>query len=136
MLSLEIITPFGTTVTTTGDEVSVPTASGIIGVRHGHLPLIAPLKPGEIVVHHDAKRETEHYVVTGGFVEVLPDSVRILADAAEHTTDADEAKVQEAIRRAESLKKNAQDQRQLTQAAAMIEMQMAKLKVVQRKKRR
>ena len=135
MLTLEIITPTQTLVTTEGDEITLPTEQGMIGVRAGHLPLVTPLKPGEVTVHHDGRKESEHYVVAGGFAEVLPTGVHVLADLAEHVKDIDESAVQEAIKRAEDLKAASGDGRQLAQASALLEMNLAKLKAVKRRHR-
>jgi F-type H+-transporting ATPase subunit epsilon len=133
MLTLEIITPTQTVVTTEGDEITLPTLQGQIGVRAGHIPLVTPLKAGEIILHHG--KESQSFVVGGGFAEVLPTGVHVLADLAEHTQGIDESSVQEAIKRAEHIKAAASGSRQLAQATAILEMNLAKLKVVQRRHR-
>ena len=136
MLAVEIITPDGILATTTGDEVIVSTSAGVIGVRSGHLPLIAPLKAGELVVKNDGKNEEQSFVVTGGFVEILDDSIHVLADTAEREEDLNEMLIKQAIERAEKLKLDATDQHQFERAVALLEMNLAKLKIAQRKNRR
>jgi F-type H+-transporting ATPase subunit epsilon len=135
MLTIEIITPEHIVGTTEGDEVSIPTQGGILGVRTGHLPLIAPLKAGEVVIHHDGKAETTSFVVSGGFVEIQPTCIRILADNAERDESLTVLKAEEAIKRAQNLKDGASDQRQIDQATALLEMNLIKLKIARRKHR-
>jgi F-type H+-transporting ATPase subunit epsilon len=133
MLQVEIITPEQVLGTLEGDEVSIPTAGGILGVRTGHLPLVAPLKAGEVIVRHDKKKETTSYVVSGGFVEVLPTSVKILADNAERDESLTLLMAEEAVKRAEHIRDGATDRRQLDQATALLEMNLLKLKIARRR---
>ena len=133
MLTVEIITPEHILANTEGDEVSIPTLQGTLGIRTGHLPLIAPLKAGEVIVRHDGKTETITFVVSGGFVEIEPHSIRILADNAERDESLTVLKAEEAIKRAQSLKDGATDRRQIDQATALLEMNLIKLKIARRK---
>jgi F-type H+-transporting ATPase subunit epsilon len=76
-------------------------ASGELGILPGHAPLLTTLQPGPLVIKDAVGGpERELLVVSGGFLEVLPDRVTVLADAAEHAEDVSEQQAEEARRRA------------------------------------
>lgn len=133
MLKIEIVTPERLVRTAEGDEVLLPTVEGQIGIRTGHIPLIVPLKAGEIIVNRD-DGSRDFFAVASGFVEVIENTVRIMADSAEHSDELDELIVKEAVERAERLKEEATETVQFADAAAQLEANLARLKVVQRKK--
>ena len=83
------------------DIVIVPGALGEMGILPGHAPLLSALNMGVIQVKKD--QEEEVFTVTGGFIEVQPDIVTIMADAAEHVDEIDEERAQQAMERAQSL---------------------------------
>ena len=91
MLNLEIVTPEKKVLTETVEAVTVPTASGEIGILTNHAPLISSIKPG--ILSYAKAGATEKMVVAGGFIEVSADNVSILADIAEK---ADEINVEAA----------------------------------------
>lgn len=134
MIRIEVLTPERLVGETEGAEVLVPTVNGIVGIRTGHLPLIAPLKPGEVLVKDADGNDLEHYAVSGGFLEVSENTVRILADTAERADELDELKIQENIARAEQRKADAKDSHELAEATALLEQNFSRLKVAQRKK--
>ena len=136
MLTLEIITPERSFPFEEGDEVLIPTTSGIIGVRQGHLPLITILQPGEISVRHDNGKADEFFAVSGGYAEILPDRVLILADSVERSEELNELKIKEAIQRALDIKEQAKDKAELDTAAAALEVQLARMKVFERSHKR
>src|SRR5690554_8234331 len=73
-------------------EVEQLVASGImgdLGILPGHAPLLTELQPGPVRVIHDGGQE-ENFYVSGGFLEVQPDVVTILADAASRARDRSE----------------------------------------------
>jgi F-type H+-transporting ATPase subunit epsilon len=78
---------------------------GEVGILPGHAPLLASLKPGQVRVisalHHGYPAAEEVFYVSGGTLEVQPNSVTILADTAERAADLDAAAAQEAVRQAE-----------------------------------
>jgi F-type H+-transporting ATPase subunit epsilon len=133
MLHVEVITPEKIVHHTQGDEVILPTPTGQLGIRSNHLPLITPLATGEIIIKRDSGQR-EFYAVAGGFVEVLPDMVRVMADSADRADDLDEIAVHQAIERARKAKEEAEDDVKLADATALIELNLARLKAVQRKK--
>ena len=98
VLQLEIATPERQLVETEVKEAQIPCLDGFIGVLPGHAALISELKPG--VLTYTTTTETKVLAVYGGFVEVLPDRVRVLADDAERKEDIDLRKAQEALEKA------------------------------------
>lgn len=73
---------------------------GELGINYGHAPLLAALKPGPVRIVTQ-KGDEEVYYVSGGFLEVQPGVVTILADTALRAHDVDEAAAEEARREAE-----------------------------------
>ena len=98
-LLLEIVTPDRSLVREEVDEVQIPGAEGYFGVLPGHTPLLATLKIGEL--WYRAGQETHYLAIAGGFVEVLPDRVTVLAQIAERAQDVDPARADAARKRAE-----------------------------------
>ncbi|HEY3084902.1 MAG TPA: ATP synthase F1 subunit epsilon [Candidatus Dormibacteraeota bacterium] len=74
-------------------------ADGELGVLPHHAPLMTILRPGTLTIRHGG--EEEQLLVGGGFLEVLPDRVTVLADVAEHADEISVAQAEEARRRAQ-----------------------------------
>ena len=74
-------------------------ADGELGVLPHHAPLMTILRPGTLTIRHGG--EEEQILVGGGFLEVLPDRVTVLADVAEHAAEISVAQAEEARRRAQ-----------------------------------
>lgn len=89
MLKLEIVTPEKKVLDEPVDSVTVPTATGEIGILPNHAPLISALKSG--ILSYTTKGATDKLVVSGGFVEVSTDQVSILTDIAERADEIDTA---------------------------------------------
>ncbi len=98
-LLLEIVTPDHALVREEVDEVQVPGSEGYFGVLPGHTPLLATLKIGEL--WYRIGQEKHYLAIAGGFAEVLPDRVTILAQIAERAGDVDVARAEAARKRAE-----------------------------------
>ena len=98
-LTLEIVTPDQSLVTDKVEEVQVPGSEGYFGVLPGHTPLLATLATGELWYRQGSARY--YLAIAGGFAEVLPDRVTILAQIAERAEDIDVARAQRAKQRAE-----------------------------------
>ncbi len=100
-LQVELVTAEGRILSEEADFVLAPGLEGDLGVLPNHIPLLTPLRTGEVMVRNG---EAEHVLfVAGGFLEVLPDKVTILADAAERAEDIDEARAEESRKRAQEL---------------------------------
>jgi F-type H+-transporting ATPase subunit epsilon len=79
---LQLVSPERILVEEQADEVQVPGLSGYMGILPGHAPLLSELMPGGVLTYRSAGA-VKVLAVYGGFVEVQPDRVRILADFAE-----------------------------------------------------
>ena len=119
------------------DEVDVIVAPGIegqLGVLPHHAPLMTILKPGELLVRKDG--EEFSLVITGGFLEVRPNRVIVLADAAERVEEIDMARAEEARRRAQERLKERIPEVDAARAQAALLRALARLEVVQRRRKR
>jgi F-type H+-transporting ATPase subunit epsilon len=98
-LRLEFVTPERAIAHDDVDEVQLPGEAGYFGVLPGHAPLLAALQTGDMWYRKGA--EVTHAFLAGGFVEVVPDRVSVLAQVAERAEDIDAARAEAALRRAE-----------------------------------
>ena len=112
--------------------VTAPAELGEVGIHPRHAPLITRLKPGEVKVEAAAGGEALRFFVSGGMLEVQPHQVTVLADTAMRGADLDEAKAEEARRRAEQAL--ADRKADLDQAKALAELAeaAAQLRMIQR----
>lgn len=85
MIKLEIVTPERKVFDEAVDSVTVPTASGEVGILPNHAPLISSLKSGILTIN--TKGGSDRYVVSGGFVEVSSNKVSVLTDIAEKSDE-------------------------------------------------
>ena len=99
-LRLEFVTPARAIVHEEVDEVQLPGEEGSFGVLPGHAPMLASLATG--IMWSRKGTETTYAFIDGGFVEVLPDRVSILAQVAERAEDIDIERAEAAKRRAEA----------------------------------
>ena len=98
-LTLEIVTPDRLLSREEVDEVQVPGSEGYLGILPGHAPLLATLMVGEL--WYRIGQEKHYLAISGGFVEVLPDRVTVLAQIGERAHDIDVTRAEAAKRRAE-----------------------------------
>ena len=119
------------------DEVSALIAWGLegqLGILPHHAPLMTMLQPGDLMIRKD--KEEEYLAISGGFLEVRPDKVIILADACERVDEIDIARAEEAKRRAQETLKTAAPLTIDTAAAeAALRRSLARLKVAEKKRR-
>ena len=102
---LEIVTPSRLLVKDAAEEAQIPGVTGYLGILPGHAPLITELGVGEIT--YKASGATHTLSVAWGFMEVLPDKVTILAEAAERPNEIDTERARKSKERAEQrLKSN------------------------------
>ncbi|WP_017726000.1 F0F1 ATP synthase subunit epsilon [Halalkalibacterium ligniniphilum] len=104
-LHVNVVTPDGKVYEGDVDMVSVKTVEGELGILPRHIPLVAPLTVGAVRLKKDAN--VDFVAVSGGFVEVRPDQVTILAEAAELPSDIDVERARSAKERAEKRINNA-----------------------------
>ncbi len=96
---LQIVSADRSIVNETVDEIQVPGAEGYFGVLPGHTPLLALIGTGELWYRQGT--ETTYVSLSGGFAEVQPDRVTILAQIAERADEIDIARAEAAKKRAE-----------------------------------
>lgn len=132
-IKFEIVTPERVVLKDFVTQITVPTKDGEITVLPNHIPLVATLKPGVIEVKME-NGGFEVMSVSGGFIEVLKDKVVILADTAERAHEIDEARAEEARKRAEDLKTQAihKDDVDYTALSALIEKEFARTRAAKR----
>src|SRR6476620_12700588 len=98
-LQLEIVTPERQVYSDTVDSVQLPGSEGELGVLPHHAPLVSTLGVGELRFRKDGIEES--FAIVGGFLQVRPDRVVVLAETADLASDIDLEKAQEARREAE-----------------------------------
>ncbi|WP_428910096.1 F0F1 ATP synthase subunit epsilon [Niallia sp. Krafla_26] len=98
-MKVSVVTPDGPVHESEVEMVSTKAQSGELGVLPGHIPMVAPLAIGAVRLKNGGK--TDFVAVTGGFLEVRPDQVTILAQAAEKAVDIDVDRALRAKERAE-----------------------------------
>ena len=98
-LSLEVATPERELVREQVSDVQVPGKEGYMGILPGHAPLLGLLGIGTLTYVSDGRKR--YLSIHGGFVEVLEDHVRVLADVAERAEEIDVQRARAALQRAQ-----------------------------------
>jgi F-type H+-transporting ATPase subunit epsilon len=134
-MRLDVVTPESVICSCEVDAVIAPGVEGQLGILPHHAPLITMLQTGELRVR---KGEEETCIaIYGGFLEVRPDRVIILADAAERAEEIDVARAEEAKRRAEQqMTSRVLSEVDRAQAEAALRRSLVQLKVAERKRKR
>jgi len=111
-------------------------SEGELGILPGHAPLLTTLQPGPLVIKDDVGGpDRQLLVVSGGFLEVLPDRVTVLADAAEHAEDVSEQQAEEARRRAAEALQGELPAEQAAQMELELAMAEARLRLARVRRR-
>ena len=100
LIELEIATPERQMVRESVTEVQIPGKDGYLGILAGHAPLLGQLGTGLLSYSADGRRR--YLSVHGGFVEVLPDRVRVLANLAERAEEIDVERARRAFERSQA----------------------------------
>ena len=98
-IRLEVVTPDKMVLSEEVDIVVATGTEGEFGVLHGHIPFLSTLQEGEL--RYRKGGDLHYLAVAGGFAEVLPDKVTVLAESAEHAREIDIDRAQRARERAE-----------------------------------
>jgi F-type H+-transporting ATPase subunit epsilon len=114
------------------DMVVAPGGDGVLGILPRHVPLITTLVPGELRIKHGGTEES--LIVTGGFMEVTPDKVLVLADAAERSDEIDVARAEEARRRAQERIATGDVGIDQARAAAALQRSLIRIRIAQRRR--
>jgi F-type H+-transporting ATPase subunit epsilon len=131
-LRLEIVTAEGSVYNEDVEMVTLPGVTGQFGVYPQHVPLITQMVPGEITVRKDGR---DVFLATGaGLIEVRSTSVTILTDLAVQADKIDEAKAEEARRRAEARLKDKLSDEEVAHVNASLARSLAQLRVKRRQR--
>jgi F-type H+-transporting ATPase subunit epsilon len=133
-IKLDIVTVERVVFSGDVDIVVAPGVDGQMGILPHHAPLMTTLNPGQIT----ARKDKEEYclAISGGFLEVQPDRVIILADEAERAEEIDIARAEAAKRRAQELLAHPVSKSEVLFAEAALRRAIARIEVVDRRKRR
>ena len=131
-LRLEIITVEQKVYDEQVDMVIAPGSQGLLGILPRHTPTLTALNYGELQIKR-AGQEDEFFAIGGGFMEVQPDHVIVLADAAEHAEDIDIARAEEARLRAQERLATAEEEIDFSRAEAALRRSALRLKVARRR---
>jgi F-type H+-transporting ATPase subunit epsilon len=107
LLELEIVTPERQLVREQVSDVQLPGKDGYLGILPGHAALLGQLGAGAL--SYTAAGQQRYLAVDGGFVEILDDHVRVLADSAEKAEDINVDRAKADLQRAQELLANAPD---------------------------
>jgi F-type H+-transporting ATPase subunit epsilon len=131
-LKLEIVTPDAKVYSDDVEMVTLPGVGGEMGVYPQHVPLMTQIVAGEIIAR---KGGQDYFLAIGeGFVEVTGDHVSILADMAIRAENIDEAKAEEAKRRAEARLAENLNSEESAMVQAALTHSLAQLKVKRRQR--
>lgn len=127
---LDIVTPEKRVLSETVDIVVAPGEEGEFGVLPGHIPFLCKLKVGEL--RFRIGQSARHVAIMGGYAEVLPDRVTILATAAEDAAEIDVVRAKAARERAERRLAEARDKLEFATAQAALQRAIARIKVAEK----
>ena len=131
-LKLEIVTPDAKTYSEDVEMVTLPGAEGEMGIYPMHVPLMTQIVAGEVSVRKDGR---DHFLAVGdGFAAITGDSVSIMTDMAIKAENIDEAKAEEARRRAEARLAEKLDEADTAMVSATLAHSLAQLKVKRRQR--
>ncbi len=133
-IRLDIVTAERVVYSEEVDAVIAPGIEGQLGILPHHAPLMTTLEVGELLIRKGG--EELSLAISGGFLEVRPDRVIVLADAAERDEEIDLARAEEAKRRAQEQLGRPTPEVDVAQAEAALRRSMARLKVGERRRRR
>jgi F-type H+-transporting ATPase subunit epsilon len=133
-LQLEIVTPERLAYSDEVDSVVLPGAEGEIGVLPHHAPLVSTLGVGELRIRKGG--EEESFAIVGGFLQVRPDKVVVMAETADLASDIDLERAQEARREAErALESGFREGVDLAAARAQLQQALLRIRVAERRHR-
>jgi F-type H+-transporting ATPase subunit epsilon len=128
-LTVSVVTPDGPVLEDNFEMVSCKAETGELGILPGHIPLVAPLSIGAVRLKRD--NGIERLSINGGFMEVRPDKVTILAQSAELPADIDIERAKEAKSRAEGRLQSKQDDVDFQRAELALKRALNRLDVGQ-----
>ena len=133
-LQLDIVTPEKLAYSDEVDAVVLPGSEGELGVLPHHAPLISTLGAGELRLRKSGQEES--FAIVGGFLQVLPDRVVVMAETADIASEIDLEKAQEARRQAEqALEGGFVEGADLAAARASLQAALIRIRVAERRHR-
>jgi F-type H+-transporting ATPase subunit epsilon len=133
-LQLEIVTPEREAFSDTVDAVYCPGVEGEFGVLPHHAPMLSMLGIGELRIQKGA--DEEFYAIAGGFVQVLPDKVVVMAELADLASEIDLESAEAARNEAErAIAAGFDEPADLAQARAAMERALLRIRVAERRHR-
>jgi F-type H+-transporting ATPase subunit epsilon len=133
-LLLEIVTPERLAYSDTVDAVTLPGSEGELGVLPHHAPLVSTLGFGELRIRKGGAEES--FAIVGGFLQVLPDKVVVMAETADMASEIDLDKAQQARREAEqALESGYHEGADLSMARAALQQALLRERIAQRRHR-
>ena len=133
-LHLEIVTPEKRAFEGDVDEVIVPGSEGELGILPHHAPLISTL--GQGVLRLKRGGQEEEFAIFGGFLQVRPDRVVVLAETADLASDIDLERAQRARREAEQVLHGVTEEADLIMAKAALQRALIRIRLAERGTRR
>lgn len=131
---LEIVTPERLAYSDEVDSVVLPGSEGEMGVLPHHAPLVSTLGVGELRIRKGGVEES--FAIVGGFVQVRPDRVVVMAETADMASEIDLEKAQEARREAErALESGYHEAADLSAARAALQQALLRIRVAERRHR-
>ncbi|MFA6036560.1 MAG: F0F1 ATP synthase subunit epsilon [Legionellales bacterium] len=131
MIQVDIVSAEKALFSGKAESIVATAIEGEVGILPNHAPLLAELKPGEVRVNL-GNDKIEIFYISGGMLEVQPDSVTILADTAERAKDLDEAKALQAQQRAEQILQEKHTDFDYAKARSELAMAAAQLRAIQK----
>ena len=133
-IHLEIVTPERLAYSDEVDAVVLPGSEGELGVLPHHAPLVSTLGVGELRIRKGGAEES--FAIVGGFLQVRPDKVVVMAETADMASEIDLEKAQEARREAErALETGYSEGADLSAARAALQHALLRIRVAERRHR-
>ena len=133
-IHLEIVTPERLAYSDEVDAVVLPGSEGELGVLPHHAPLVSTLGVGELRIRKGGAEES--FAIVGGFLQVRPDKVVVMAETADMASEIDLDKAQEARREAErALETGYSEGADLSAARAALQQALLRIRVAERRHR-
>ncbi len=133
-LTLEIVTPEKLAYQDEVDSVVLPGSEGELGILPHHAPLVSTLGAGELRLRKGGTEES--FAIVGGFLQVLPDKVVVMAETADIASEIDLEKAQAARRKAEeALEGGFVEGADLATARAALQAALIRIRVAERRHR-
>jgi F-type H+-transporting ATPase subunit epsilon len=133
-IQLEIVTPERLAYSDAVDSVVLPGSEGELGVLPHHAPLVTTLGIGELRIRKGGQEES--FAIVGGFLQVLPDKVVVMAETADMASEIDLEKANEARREAErALESGFHEGADLAAARAALQQALLRIRVAERRHR-